>query len=445
METARKAGLVMTPNRTQTLSALVALLVVAAVAVPAVAAADAETLAVDVEQQRDSGEAVVTVTENDTVVENATVQVTAPENYSAGEAMTTDSNGTVVLPAPNESADVTLAVAHGGTNVTRNVTLVAPAESLDVTVEQDAGERAIVTVTQYGEPVENASVTVTTEENVSYAALNETHETDVNGTVELPAPDDDLTVTVSATVDDLNATTTATLTATDLSVAATQTDDGELAIDVTEDGDHVENATVTVESGNQYEHDGTHTAPNGTLTLSPPTENVTVYVTATVEDERATTSVDLVAENDTTANNDFATSLVAFIGFLQSEDVDGPIGQHIADFVHANNPAAGNGQGPPDHAGGPNGADDAGNDTDEDDETDDDRNGPPSFANAGGPDEHDQGPPVEHAPSDERPDGENDSDDERHGPPEFVDGDDEDTEDEDSDDSGPGPPDHAAN
>ncbi|MFW6435481.1 MAG: hypothetical protein ACOCY1_03800, partial [Halovenus sp.] len=84
---------------------------------------------------------------------------------------------------------------------------------LSVGVTQADDGSATVTVTDNGTAVANSSVSVnTTDENVSYAGTGD-YETDENGTVGLPAPEENVTISVTAAFDNETATTEATLTA----------------------------------------------------------------------------------------------------------------------------------------------------------------------------------------------------------------------------------------
>ena len=451
----------MSPNRRRTVAIVAALMLVTAVAVPAVAAAET-SLSVAVDQDHETGDALVSVTDTGAAVENATVNVTADENVSypaLNGTHETDEDGTVVLPNPNETIDVTITATYDNVTETVETTLTPLSESLDVTVDQADGEDAVVNVTQYGDAVENATVNVTTDENVTYAALDETYETDENGTIVLPAPSDDLNVTVTATSGDLSAETDVSLVAPELAVFATQNDAGELYVEVTKGDDYVENATVDVESDDDYADDDTYTATDGTLTLPAPTENVTVTVTASDGDETATTTTTLTVQTDDNANNDFAKALGTFIEHMKSQDYEGPLGQQVSEFVHANNPASEKANGPPEHAG-PNGNDAGDNETDGDD-----RRGPPEHAGANGDldqtrdEDHDRDIETETETA-----GADDLDDEDDGDEEDVDGDegeddeteDDETEDEkmeddeaedddDENESDRGPPEHANN
>lgn len=82
---------------------------------------------------------------------------------------------------------------------------------LEVEVEQDDG--VLVTVSDENGSVENASVNVAVDdENATYDGAGG-HETDANGAVELPAPNETVSVTVTATHDNLTATASETLEA----------------------------------------------------------------------------------------------------------------------------------------------------------------------------------------------------------------------------------------
>lgn len=376
----------MNPNRT--LAIVTAFMVISVVAVPAALAAD-DSLSVDVDQQSESGEALVTVTHNDTAVENATVQVNASGNYSANDTYQTDENGTVALPNPDESVDVNLTVTDGETTVNESVTLVPLSESLSVSVEQNEDDSPTVTVTQYDEPVDNATVNVTLDdENATYAGADGEYATNADGEVDLPTPTETVDVSVTATSGELTAETTATLTVTEagLEVSAWQASDGHLAIEVTHNDEPADaDVTVTPVDGT-YSHEGTYTATNGTLDLPGPAENVTVDVTAAYDNETASTVVDLETATEAAPNNEFARSLGTYIQFLKTQATDGPIGQKIAAFAQANNPSNDRANGPPAHV------------SDGDENSSVGEPGPPDHANAnqthnGSEDAGDRGPP----------------------------------------------------
>lgn len=112
---------------------IISVLLVAVVALGAmtgVAAADGD-LGVAVDDT--DGEPTVTVTANETAVENATVTVSAAdaanESYAGTGEYTTDENGTIALPAPEET-------------VTVDVTASSANETASTTVELTAGDEA---------------------------------------------------------------------------------------------------------------------------------------------------------------------------------------------------------------------------------------------------------------------------------------------------------------
>lgn len=430
-----------------TVTLFAAVLLVTAVALPAVAAADG-ALTVSVEQDRGSGEAIVAVSQNGTAVANATVSVTASGNYSVDDA-TTDQNGTVVLPAPEERVEATITALADGTNATETVELVPLSSSLAVDVSQDApDESATVTVTQYGEAVSNATVNVSVGENETYAGTG-THTTDENGTVSLPAPAQPATVTIDASADGLTAETTVTLEAAqpELSVSVAQSADGSVTIDVAEGEEPVTEGTVTVESST-YTYAGSYAIENGTVSVPAPTQNVTVTVTATVGNDSVTTTADLIDPADANPNNDFAEDLGRFIQFLQSQDVDGGLGQQISAFVHEHNPAANDDdRGPPEHAG--NGDEDADSEgppaeapgLSDGNESAEDGHGPPDHAGANGQASGDEDREADQD-RDRDPDSHEESTDESVAAESTDQGDDDEPTDGDDEDRR-GPPEHA--
>ncbi len=360
-----------------------ALLLVTAVMVPAMGAAADSSLSVAVEQQPDTGEAVVSATHDGTAVENGTLLVNASGNYSANESYALDSNGTATLPAPNETVDVELTVEYENTTVTETATFVPLSESLILDVEQHEDGSATAWVTQYDDPVENATVTVAVGENETYDGVGE-YVTDQNGTIALPVPDTSVDVSLTAEYENLTAMDSITLSGTELTVSASQDAERAVTIAVMDGGEYVDSAEVAVESEN-YTYTGSYTAENGTVALPAPTQNVTVTVTATADNETATTTADLTVATDANPNNDFAEDLGRFINFLKSTGVDGPLGQEISAFVHENNPSAADDErGPPEHAN-----------QNTEMETETAQNGPPSFANSQDDSESDDrhGPP----------------------------------------------------
>lgn len=421
----------MVPNRTRIVAMIAALLLITSVMVPVMGAAADSSLSVEVEQLPDTGEAVVSVTHNGTAVEDGTLLVNSSGNYSANDSSEIGSNGTVTLPAPEETVDVDLTAEYNDSNVTKSVELVPLSDSLDVSVSQNEDKSATVVVTQYDEPVENATVNVSVDENTTYVGMGE-YTTDQNGTVTLPAPDESVTVSVTAEYENLTASDSWSLSGTELTVSVDQDADGAVTIILMEGGEYADGASVTVENSN-YTYTGSYTAENGTVSLPAPTQNVTITVSAAFENETTTDTFDLTVPTDDNPNNDFAEDLNRFINFIQTQGVDGPLGQEISEFVHANNPAsADDDRGPPEHAGGSENAD-----------SEDDRHGPPEHAGANGQNDsvqdqdrdHDRDSEEEHLTEDES---ENDADDDE----DESESDDE-TESETDEDERHGPPDHS--
>lgn len=252
-----------------------------------------DALGVDVDQHAD-GTVTVTVTENGSVVPNATVRV-GGDAYAGNGTYATDANGTVSLPAPDEDVTVTVTAAEGDESGSSTVTLDGIGE-LALSVEQHADATATVTVTRNGTAVENATVTVSGD---AYAG-NGTYTTDANGTVALPAPDRDVTVTITAMDGNDAAATTVGLDGTsDLAVAVAQHDDGTATVTVTRNGSAVENAAVTVSANRTYAGNGTYTTDaNGTVSLPAPARDVGVTVTASAGNDSAQTTATLLAPGD---------------------------------------------------------------------------------------------------------------------------------------------------
>lgn len=88
----------------------------------------------------------------------------------------------------------------------------AAASALTVDGEQAADGTVTVTVTQNGTAVSNATVEVEALNNSSYAGSG-THTTGENGTVGLPAPEQNVTVELTAFANNTSATTTLSLVA----------------------------------------------------------------------------------------------------------------------------------------------------------------------------------------------------------------------------------------
>ncbi|QOS11898.1 uncharacterized protein HfgLR_08785 [Haloferax gibbonsii] len=475
-----------------------------------VGAASTDALQVGVTQDADTGDATVTVTRNETAVENATVVVESSGNYSGNGTYATGANGTVDLPNPQERVNATFTVTEGNNTTTASAVLVPLDESLDISVEaDDANDTLTATVTQYGDAVEGASVMVngsaydngtyetdangtvevaepTTATNLTFVAMdgdltaettvaveaddlnvsvevddandtvvatvtqdgepvenasvqvngtdyadNGTYETDANGTVEVAEPTTATNLTFVATADGLTAETTVAVEADDLDVSVSQDENESVTITVTEDGEAVENASVAVE-GNYTDAGEYETDANGTVELTAPLQTVTVDVTAEYDglsDETTATLQGEVAEDDP-----FGQLVSRFVERLKDTGGDGPIGQAVSDFVTENNPGNADDK-RPDHAGPKNSSDDADGEEDAPGNSDKAKNG-----NAGGP--------PEHANNDKA----NDEDEQQTAETEETDEEETDDESEDDDESngngngnGGGPPEHANN
>ncbi|MFC6824928.1 hypothetical protein [Halopelagius fulvigenes] len=322
-------------RKTKPIVTLLAVVLLAAAVVPAAVSA-APTVETDVEQDPDTGTAVVTVVQNGTAVENATVEVTTEGNYSGTGNYTTDANGTVALPEPNETVAVNLTVTVDGESATSSAELYPREDSLDTYVEQAEDGTATVTVTQYGDVVENASVEVSADGNYSETG---NYTTDANGTVSLSQPEETQNVTVTATYDGLDAEFTTELAgaASELAVSVERGSDG-ATVEVTRNDTAVENATVEVSADGNYSGAGTYrTDADGEVALPAPTENVTVTVTASSEGDEATDTATLTTEYVAEQKN-FGQSVTRFIEALRAAGFNGPPGQIISDFVTSNNP-----------------------------------------------------------------------------------------------------------
>jgi hypothetical protein len=440
-------------SKTKSVAVLLALALVTAAVVPAAASA-AAALETDVEQSLETGEATVTVTQNGTAVENATVVVNSSSAYAGNGTYTTDANGTVTLSNPNETVTVALNVTSNDSQSSTSVELVPREDSLDVTLAQNEDGSATATVTQYDQAVENASIELSADGGY---ADNRTFQTDANGTVEFAQPEDTQNVTVTATYDGLNASDTAELAGDlDIELEVEQEDAGVTA-EVTRNGSAVENATVSVSSGGNYSGDGTYeTGENGTVALPAPTENVTVNVTATFEDDEVSTTTTLTTEFVEEERN-FGQAVTRFIDALRQAGFNGPPGRIISDFVTENNP--GNADNARDEAPGQMKKDDAaekGDAADNDDAAEkgdaadkEKKQGPPEHANndkgkhGEDADDSDADEAEEEADEDdaEEDDAEEDDADEDEDADEDAGGDDA----EEDDDSDGGPPEHANN
>ena len=246
------------------------------------------------------------------------------------------------------------------------MTGVAAADGhLEVAVDDGDGGPT-VSVTQNDTAVENATVTVSVGDagNESYDGAGE-YETDANGTVDLPAPEEDVTVNVTATAGNETASADEVpLEAPDGLELDVEDTDGEPVVTVTDNGTAAENASVNVttaegENVTYVGEGGYETGENGTVTLDAAEDNVTVDVTAEYEGETVSTAADLTTGEGAGNEDAFGLQVRKFIESL--EDREGGIGAAVSDFVTESNP--GNA---PDHAGGPGGPDDAGNESAED-------------------------------------------------------------------------------
>lgn len=318
--------------RTKSLTVVLALLLVTAT-FPAAASA-ATTVSVAVDQDDATGEAVVLVTDNGTAVENATVNVTGELAYAGAGTYRTDANGTVTLPEPTQTQNVTVVAADGDATSETTVRLVGEGFSVDVTQADDGA--VTVDVSRAGAAVANATVEVTVE-NGSYAAAGN-YTTDANGTVELAAPAENVTATVTASEAGDAATETVTLLALSAPLDLTVEQATGVEIDVSRGGEAVENATVNVTSSGNYSGTGTfETGTDGTVSLAAPTENVSITVSATADGDTVSETVELTTEFVGEQKN-FGQAVWAFINALRTGNFDGPPGRLISDFATANNP-----------------------------------------------------------------------------------------------------------
>ncbi len=222
--------------------------------------------------------------------------------------------------------------------------------TLAVGVSQADDGSATVSATQNETGVENASVAVETADNTSYAGTGN-YTTDSDGTVGLPAPEQNVTVDVTATADNHTATTTA-----DLSVAP-------------------ENVT-------EFDTFGLE---------------VSAYVSDLLSDENRTGGIGPAVASFVTANNpgnapDHAGPPAHVTGANESDDNEthpserqGPPADIFGDDENETENETDDRRGPPEDAGPP---EDRGPDSDDDEnETEDDRRGPPE--DAGPPEDRD--------------------------------------------------------
>ncbi|WP_434520927.1 DNA primase [Halorubrum sp. AS12] len=430
-------------------TAILLIAVVALGAMTGVAAADGH-LGVAVEQDAD-GTSTVTVTDNGTAVENATVNVSAVdaenESYAGAGEYETDANGTAGLEAPEEDVTVELTATSGNETASTTADLEAP-DGLELDVDDDESE-PVVTVTNDDEAVENASVNVTTvDENATYAGAGD-YETDANGTVDLPAAEEDVTVEVTAEYENESVSETVELEAPDgLELEVDDTDE-EPTVTVTDADEGVANATVDVALADDADENASYagtgdyqTDENGTVGLPAAEEDVAVDVTASYDDRTASTTVELAGgeeEENASEETPFGQLMRDFIENIS--DREGGIGAAVSDFATENNP--GNA---PDHAGGPGGPDDAdGNETDENESA---PGNAPDHAGPDGDEDDERGPPAHAGPgddADEEKEAEEDEaeEDEAEEDDESDDDADDDEDQDDEDDGESGPPDHA--
>ena len=259
-------------------------------------------------------------------------------------------------------------------------------DSLDVAVEQAGNAGPTVTVTENETGVENASVTVEALDNGSYEGVGENYTTSENGTVALPAPEENVTVQVDATYNNTTASTTAELT--------------------------------TVNETADPENFGTDVSAFVQSVLDGESENVGQQVATYV-----------------TENN--PGNAPAHAGPPEDGERGPPehAGPSEADDNETDEDARGNGQGPPEHAGPP--------EADEDNESDEDTRG-----NGQGPPEHAGPPEADDNETDDRDDTEMTEEEETEEEEETDEeetGEEEETEEEETEEDGErgGPPENA--
>ncbi|MFB6189922.1 MAG: hypothetical protein ABEI57_08560 [Halapricum sp.] len=188
-----------------------------------------------------------------------------------------------------------------------------------------------------------------------------------------------------------------------LTVNVTQNGE-DVTVSVTQNNSSVAGAAVVVDAGNAtYNESGNYTtSEEGIVELSAPEQNLTVSVTATSGNLSGSTTADLVAVNDTEANEtqneteanetqnetenatgrpdadlnvtsdngtvDFSNVTIdqsspfgyyvsSFVHLMQDTETSGPMGQVVSSFVttfnHGHGPPAHVTRGPPEHAGPP--------------------------------------------------------------------------------------------
>ncbi|MDQ2073960.1 hypothetical protein RBH20_15600 [Haloarcula sp. H-GB4] len=309
---------------------------------------------------------------------------------------------------------ILLAVGPGLAAAADSAGNTSAGNTLAVGVSQADDGSATVSVTQNETGVENTSVAVETADNTSYAGSGN-YTTDSDGTVGLPAPEQNVTVDVTATTDNHTATTTA-----DLTVAP--------------------NAT------NMTEFD--------TFGLE-----VSAYVSDVLSDENRTGGIGPAVASFVTANNpgnapDHAGPPAHVTGENESDDNEthpserqGPPADIFGDDENetGDENETDDRRGPPEDRGPDRDDDEAENETDDDNETADDRRGPP--ADAGPPDDRDDDD-VENETEDDENETEK-SEDEAEDSEDVADSDDDVSDDADDGDRGrpddAGPPDERGN
>lgn len=123
------------------LSAILALSVIAPGLAVADTASDNGTLNINVSQH---DEVVATVTDDNGSVENATVNVTVDDEnatYEGAGTYATDENGTVGLPTPEETVNVTIGAAYENRTAETSVTLAAAEDGDDGATDEPFGYR----------------------------------------------------------------------------------------------------------------------------------------------------------------------------------------------------------------------------------------------------------------------------------------------------------------
>ncbi|MFB6095658.1 MAG: hypothetical protein ABEJ71_04280 [Halodesulfurarchaeum sp.] len=154
-------------------------------------------------------------------------------------------------------------------------------ETLDVSVVQaPSNGQVTLEVTGEGIEAENASVNITS--NTSYVG-NGTYDVSVNGSIDLPAPDDHVTINVTAQTDEKFENKKFDLVPYNdsLSIDVTQHDEGSATVTVTQYGEPVDGANVEVAANRSYAGNGSYTTEgDGNVSLPAPKHAVNISVTA---------------------------------------------------------------------------------------------------------------------------------------------------------------------